>query len=137
MSASPPAASGGASSIQFSWSGLPATMVDNVHGSVARDMIAGGELRFSTSMGYSPAASCHRLAYDSQRIAAWERALNRAQSIREKLGGTANMHEPFPQEQKGMHWWTYWELRRLHDEADAHSWPGWIRRWKMPSRVKA
>jgi hypothetical protein len=80
---------------------------------------------------------CHHLAYSSQRIAAWERALDRAQSIRERLGGTANMHEPFPRKPKGMHWWTYWELRRLHDEANAHSWPGWLRRWKTTPRVKA
>src|ERR1035441_6259105 len=76
---------------------------------------------------------CHQLAYSSQRIAAWERALNRAQSIRERLGGTASMYDPFPGRPKGMHWRTYQELRWQHDEANAHSWPGWLRRWKRPS----
>jgi hypothetical protein len=47
------------------------------------------------------------------------------------------MYDPFPGKPKGMHWQTYLELRRLHDDANAHSWPGWVRRWKMPSRVKA
>ena len=47
---------------------------------------------------------CHQLAYSSQRIAAWERALNQAQSIRERLGGTASMYDPFPGKPKRMHW---------------------------------
>jgi hypothetical protein len=63
--------------------------------------------------------------------------LNQAQSIRERLGGTASMYDPFPGKPKRMHWETYQELRWQHDDANAHSWPGWIRRWKMPSRVKA
>jgi hypothetical protein len=79
---------------------------------------------------------CHKLAYSSQRIAAWERALNQAQTIRERLGGTASMYDPFPERPKGMHRRTYRELRWQHDEVNAHSWPGWLRRWKMPSRVK-
>lgn len=80
---------------------------------------------------------CHQLAYASQWIQPWERALTHAQAIRERLGGTASMYEPFPQRPKGMHWRTYHELRRQHDDANAHSWPGWLRRWKRPSRVKA
>jgi hypothetical protein len=80
---------------------------------------------------------CHQLAYSSQWKAAWERALDRAQSIRERLGGTANMYDPFPQRPRWMHAQTYLELRWQHDDANAHSWPGWLRRWKRPSRVKA
>jgi hypothetical protein len=78
---------------------------------------------------------CHRLAYLSQRIATWNRALRSAQAIRQRLGGTANMYDPFPEKPKGMHWQTYQELRRQHDDANAHSWPGWLRRWKRPSRT--
>jgi hypothetical protein len=78
---------------------------------------------------------CHSLAYVSQRKPAWRRGLNLAQSIRERLGGTANMYDPFPGKPKGMHWRTYLELRRQHDHANANSWPGWVRRWKMPSRT--
>ncbi len=46
------------------------------------------------------------------------RALHKAQEIREKLGGSANMMEPFPEKPKGMHWWTYERLRNEHDEAE-------------------
>jgi len=73
---------------------------------------------------------CHQLGYASQRIQPWERALAQAQAIRERMGGTASMYEPFPNKPRGMHWPTY-------DHADANSWPGWIRRWKKPSHVEA
>ena len=36
---------------------------------------------------------------------------------------------------KGLHWRTYLELRQQYDHANANSWPGWVRRWKMPSRT--
>jgi len=98
------------------------------YGSAVQHRIADGELRFSISRGTFVCRHCHQLAYDSQRIASWDRALNRAQSIRERLGGTANMYEPFPQRPKWMHWRTYLELRRQYDHANANSWPGWVRR---------
>ena len=81
--------------------------------------------------------NCHLIAYASQRIQAWERALAQAQAIRERLGGTASMYDPFPHRPKGMHWQTYSEIRKQYDHASANSWPGWVRRWKMPSCVKA
>lgn len=79
---------------------------------------------------------CHRLAYSSQRIQAWDRALRRAQAIRQRLSGTANMYDPFPERPRWMHARTYIELRRQHDDANARSWPGWVRRRKRPSRAK-
>jgi hypothetical protein len=62
---------------------------------------------------------CHQLVYQSQREQSHDRALRRAQAIRMKLGGSANMLEPFPDIPKGMHWRTYERLRSEHDRADA------------------
>jgi hypothetical protein len=46
------------------------------------------------------------------------RALRRAQTIRERLGGSANMTKPFPERPKGIHHVTYWRLREEHNEAE-------------------
>jgi hypothetical protein len=59
---------------------------------------------------------CHRLAYSSTREDPSDRGITKAQNIRKRLGGSANLFEPFPPKPKGMHWKTYWRLR---DEANA------------------
>jgi hypothetical protein len=46
------------------------------------------------------------------------RALHRAQDIRRRLGGSANMTEPFPDKPKGMNWRTYERLWGEHHEAE-------------------
>jgi hypothetical protein len=61
---------------------------------------------------------CYGLVYESQRENGMNRALRRAQEIRERLGGNANMMKPFPEKPKGMHWQTYERLGWEHHEAE-------------------
>jgi hypothetical protein len=72
---------------------------------------------------------CYDLVYESQRDDAMYRALHKAQSIRARLGGSANVMEPFPEKPKGMHWRTYERLWWEHHEAEMEqlvSMRGWL-----------
>ena len=71
---------------------------------------------------------CHDLVYESQRDNEMYRALYKAQAIRERLGGSANMTEPFPERPKGMHRDTYMRLFWEHDEAEMTQFAG-MREW--------
>jgi hypothetical protein len=71
---------------------------------------------------------CCDLVYESQRENGVYRALHRAQSIRERLGGSASMMAPFPEKPKGMHHETYWRLREEHDEAEMEQFTS-MREW--------
>jgi hypothetical protein len=71
---------------------------------------------------------CYDISYQSQRDNKMYRALHRAQDIRRRLGGSANMMEPFPEKPKGMHWETYERLRWEHHEAEMEQLLG-MREW--------
>jgi hypothetical protein len=79
---------------------------------------------------------CYDLVYESQRENGMYRALHKAQSIRERLGGSASMMKPFPQRPEGMHHETYWWLREEHDEAEMEQFAG-MREWldKLEKKV--
>lgn len=61
---------------------------------------------------------CHNLAYQSTREDEASRHLRKAQAIRQRLGGSANMLEPFPAKPTGMHWETYEQWRDQAEQAE-------------------
>jgi hypothetical protein len=65
---------------------------------------------------------CLRLAYPSQRLAGRDRVLQICQSIRQQLGGSASLLEPFPPRPKNMRWSRYMKLWRLSLEAEDRYW---------------
>jgi hypothetical protein len=71
---------------------------------------------------------CYDLTYESQRENEMHRALRRAQAIRERLGGSANMLMTFLAKPKGMHWRTYERLWWEHHEAEMAQLAG-MREW--------
>ncbi len=71
---------------------------------------------------------CYDLRYESQREDKKDRALRKAQKIRMRLGGSANMLEPFPERPKGMHYDTYMRLFLEHHEAEMEQLAG-MREW--------
>ncbi len=68
---------------------------------------------------YFACRHCYRLAYPSTRETPRERALTKAQAIRVRLGGSANILKPFPTKPKGLHWRTYGRLFREAQRLEA------------------
>ncbi|MEE8513410.1 MAG: hypothetical protein V3S73_01660, partial [Gammaproteobacteria bacterium] len=60
---------------------------------------------------------CGGLSYESQNEPRHFRALRKAQKIRVRLGGSADMTEPFPNRPRYMHRGTYQCLRRQYEAA--------------------
>jgi hypothetical protein len=67
---------------------------------------------------------CYGLAYTSQQEAPIYRGLAVAQKIRERLGGSADIFDAFPDKPRGMHWTTYDRLRLAHEAAKERSLAG-------------
>ena len=63
---------------------------------------------------------CWRLSYPSQRQDAIERGLAKARAIRQRLGGSDSLAEPFPAKPKGMWWRTYRRLGKRSEELRIH-----------------
>lgn len=55
---------------------------------------------------------CSNLGYHTQRLDRFSRLLDKANSIRDRLGGKPGMLSSFPDKPKGMHWKTYYRMRR-------------------------
>jgi hypothetical protein len=64
---------------------------------------------------------CYGLAYASQQETPMHRGIGQAQKIRTRLGGSANLCEPFPEKPTRMHWRTYLRLRARAEAAENHS----------------
>jgi hypothetical protein len=71
---------------------------------------------------------CYDLVYESQREDKVHRALRRAQEIRKRLVGSANMMEPFPKRPHRMHLKTYMRMFWEHHEAEMEQLAG-VREW--------
>lgn len=58
---------------------------------------------------------CRGLAYKVQRESEGDRAIRRADAIRDRLGWEAGILNPDGWKPKGMHWKTFWRLQGEHD----------------------
>ncbi len=77
---------------------------------------------------------CHCLKYETQYEPAFGRAATQALKIRERLGSSGGIDDPFPLKPKGMHWATYSRLE-ARDERLQQAWAaGIMQRWPLLER---
>jgi len=65
---------------------------------------------------------CCDLTYASQQESKPYRLLRKARKIRERMGGSTNLSDSFPDKPKNMHWKTYWRLLDRAEHASTVSW---------------
>jgi hypothetical protein len=58
---------------------------------------------------------CHRVAYQSTRESTGDLTIRSADKLRDRLGWQAGILNGSGWKPKGMHWRTFWELKRQHD----------------------
>jgi hypothetical protein len=67
---------------------------------------------------YFACRRCYRISYASRNRNPRNAALDKAQRIRMRLGGTASMLEPFPPKPEAISWQKYRRLRQQFEEAE-------------------
>lgn len=68
---------------------------------------------------------CHQLAYESQRETSSDRAIRRADAIRDRLKWEPGILNPDGWKPKGMHWRTFWRLKADHDQLKGAGMQAW------------
>jgi hypothetical protein len=76
---------------------------------------------------------CHRLAYACQRETEDDRAVRRADRIRQRLGWTPGILNENGSKPKGMHWRTFERLTSEHDAFSEAALAGIVRRFEIPT----
>jgi hypothetical protein len=65
---------------------------------------------------------CYNLSYESRSYRAVDRARERAQAVRLRLGGSASLLDPFPFKPRGMWWQTYERLQEHYHRQNTIAW---------------
>jgi len=77
---------------------------------------------------------CHKLAYECQRGSDGDSAMNRADTIRRRLGWRAGIAYPIGDKPKGMYWRTYSRLLTEYSKFASASWVGVAERLGLINR---
>lgn len=76
---------------------------------------------------------CHRLKYESQYECGISRSTSQRHKLRDRLGRSGSIDDPFPAKPKGMHWQTY-ERLEARDRALEERWAGDVVAWLQKRR---